>query len=191
MISSTRSVSPKRTASSGEKIRVISSPYFVNTYLDHNTLHRKLCLKLQIAFLLQQAEIKPYSTNPLPRRRILLPPIGALAAEHQNPVIRRKQKIQPIKSLELVVQYGLGYGARPSWLLGWWLLTAFLRAVTLALASSQWQNLGFGFAAAFVPGYGITRAQSGIAEWVTAIITVLNFFLWAAFIAVFSRKYID
>ncbi len=106
-------------------------------------------------------------------------------------VARRKQKKQPIKSLELVVQYGLGYGACPSWLLGWWVLIAFVGAIALALASSQWQNLGFGFAAAFVPGYGISRAQSGIAEWVAAIETIVNFFLLAAFIAVFSRRYID
>jgi hypothetical protein len=39
-------------------------------------------------------------------------------------------------------------------------LIAFVGAIALALASSQWQNFGFGVAAAFVPGYGITRAQS-------------------------------
>src|SRR5208337_5300572 len=139
--------------------------------------------------MVKTAEIKPYARTRCRGGGYSCHP-SVLCLRSQNPVIHRKKK-QPIKSLELVVQYGLGYGARPSWLLGWWLLIAFLGAVTLALANSQWQNLGFGFAAAFVPGYGITRAQSGIAEWVAAIITVLNFFLWAAFIAVFSRKYID
>jgi len=109
-------------------------------------------------------------------------------------VARRKQKHQPTKSLELVVQYGLGYGARPAWLGGWWILIAVLGAISLGLASSnwQWQNLGRAFAAAFVPGYLIIDFQnSGAAEVVAAVLTVLNFFLWAAFIAVFSRKYID
>jgi hypothetical protein len=70
-------------------------------------------------------------------------------------------------------------------------LIAFVGAIALALASSNWQKVGDGFAAAFVPGYLIMNGQSGTAELVAAILTVLNFFLWAAFIAVFSRKYID
>ena len=110
---------------------------------------------------------------------------------YREMVARRKQKKQPIKSMELAVQFGLGYGARPSWLLGWWVLIAFFGATALALASSNWQKVGDGFAAAFVPGYLIMNGQSGTAELVAAILTVLNFFLWAAFIAVFSRKYID
>ncbi len=110
---------------------------------------------------------------------------------YREMVARRKQKKQPIKSMELAVQFGLGYGARPSWLLGWWVFIAFVGAIALALASSNWQKVGDGFAAAFVPGYLIMNGQSGTAELVAAILTVLNFFLWAAFIAVFSRKYID
>ncbi len=104
---------------------------------------------------------------------------------------RRRRKKQPTKTLELAIQYGLGYGARPSWLLSWWILIAVLGALLLSLATSNSQNLVSGFAAAFVPGYLIINGQSGVAELIAAILTVLNFFLWAAFIAVFSRKYID
>jgi len=37
----------------------------------------------------------------------------------------------------------------------------------------------------------LSHAQPGAVVWVTAAETVLAAFLWAAFIAVFARKYLD
>jgi hypothetical protein len=51
---------------------------------------------------------------------------------YREMVARRKQKKQPIRALELVVQYGLGYGTRPSWLLVTWILIALLFGITLS-----------------------------------------------------------
>ena len=111
---------------------------------------------------------------------------------YREMVAKRKQKNQPIRSLELIVQYPLGYGVRPSWLATTWILVAITVGAFLTGASGSIMNLPFGIAATFVPGYGISspNAPSGfISLCIICIATIFSAFFWAAFITVFSRKF--
>ncbi|MGA7076819.1 MAG: pentapeptide repeat-containing protein [Halobacteriota archaeon] len=109
---------------------------------------------------------------------------------YQEMKARRRQKTQPIRALEkLLIQYTMGYGAYPSRLAATWLLAALISGILLGLSSGEIANIGLGFVGAFVPGFAISRELTGVAEWVAGVETVIGTFLWAAFIAVFSRKY--
>jgi len=104
---------------------------------------------------------------------------------------KRKQKNDPQKTLECIIQYGVGYGVHYEWLLAWWVAAAVVMGLAFSIAnSSALQNFIFGFAAAFVPGYGISlHFQSIVSEWIGCIGAIFSTFFWAAFILVFARKY--
>jgi hypothetical protein len=104
---------------------------------------------------------------------------------------KREQKNEPIKTLECIIQYGVGYGVHYEWLLVWWVVVAVIIGLALSIVnSSALQNFIFGFAAAFVPGYGISsHFQSNVSECIGCIGAIFSTFFWAAFILVFARKY--
>lgn len=105
---------------------------------------------------------------------------------------KRKQKNVLTKTLECIIQYGIGYGVHYEWLVAWWAVIAVIMGLALSIAnSSTLQNFIFGFAATFVPGYGISsHFQSGLgSELIGCIGAIFSTFFWAAFILVFARKY--
>jgi uncharacterized protein YjbI with pentapeptide repeats len=102
----------------------------------------------------------------------------------------RKQKNQPQRALEkLLIGKAMRYGTSWSRLFATWLIVALACGMLLGFATGQLESAVFGFVAAFVPGYAISHAQPGISTWVAGFETVVAAFLWAMFIAVFSRKF--
>ncbi len=107
---------------------------------------------------------------------------------------RRRQSSQPVRFLEwLFIDCALKYGTSPKRLVITWASVAFILGGFTFFASgmlaNSWQleNIGFGAAAAFAPGFALV--QPPISVIVAIIEAMVSAFLWAAFIVVFSRKY--
>jgi hypothetical protein len=93
----------------------------------------------------------------------------------------------------LFIDCALKYGTSPARLVGTWASVAFILGVLTFVASgmlaNSWQleNIGFGAAAAFAPGFALV--QPHVSVIIAIIEAMVSAFLWAAFIVVFSRKY--
>jgi Pentapeptide repeats (9 copies) len=89
----------------------------------------------------------------------------------------------------------LKYGTSVKTLARTWILAAFLLGLLtfvvagLSANSWQWENIGFGFAAAFAPGFALAQPHAGAVLSFAIIEAMVSAFLWGAFILVFSRKY--
>jgi hypothetical protein len=93
--------------------------------------------------------------------------------------------------LEAPLQYALGYGVYPRRLMFTWIFVAITMEVLLTSVRRNMNDLPFGIATAFVPGYGLSlsSALSGVSLWIVCIETIFGAFFWATFITVFSRKF--
>jgi len=80
--------------------------------------------------------------------------------------------------LEAPLQYALGYGAYPFRLMSTWIFVAFVLGALLTSASGNINDLPFGMAAAFVPGYGLSlsNALSLVSLSIVCIATIFSAF---------------
>jgi len=111
---------------------------------------------------------------------------------YKEMVAKREQKAQPIKFLEqLIIQYALGYGVYPLRMMYAWIVIALAMGAFLTGVTGDINDLPFGISAAFIPGYGISLSHvfSGVSLWIIRIEALVSEFFVAAFIVVFSRKF--
>ena len=116
---------------------------------------------------------------------------------YKEMVAKREQKAQPIKFLEqLIIQYALGYGVYPLRMMFAWIVIALAMGAFLTSVTGDINDLPFGISAAFIPGYGLSgygislsHIFSGLSLWIIRIETLVSEFFVAAFIVVFSRKF--
>jgi hypothetical protein len=103
--------------------------------------------------------------------------------------------------LELPVQYIFGYGVYPWRVIATWLVTVFCLAFVywigkgiligngVEAAESLWEYLYFSVVTAATPGYGGYHPKPGIYQGLASFEAIFGTFMWAAFIAIFARKY--
>lgn len=108
---------------------------------------------------------------------------------------KRRQKPCVIRFLELPLQYVFGYGTY------WWgvLITWFSVVLGSALlfwvgdgvegANSLWECMYFSIVTATTLGYGDYRPVHGPFQGLASFEAIFGTFMWAAFIAIFARKY--
>ncbi|ODS37608.1 hypothetical protein BEH94_10310 [Candidatus Altiarchaeales archaeon WOR_SM1_SCG] len=108
---------------------------------------------------------------------------------------KRKQKNTIIRTLELPVQYIFGYGTY------WWGVLILWFSVVFGCAFLYWQGNAVVGASSFQEcvyfsivtittlGYGDYEPVKGIYQLLAASEAVFGTFMWAAFIAIFARKY--
>jgi len=109
---------------------------------------------------------------------------------------KRKQKSFFTRSVEKIfIQYIFGYGVYP-----WRLILSFICIIFafaflfgqgngIVEANSTLDYLYFSVVSAATPGYGGYTPQKGIYQLLAIIEAILGTFMWAAFIATFTRKY--
>jgi len=114
---------------------------------------------------------------------------------------KRKQKNSIIKFVELPIQYIFGYGIYPFRVMATWGLTVLLFAIYFWIfngvgrvgngvenAESFLENLYFSIFTATTLGYGDYRPNPGY-HLMAGILAIFGTFMWAAFVAIFARKY--
>ncbi|MDD2777844.1 MAG: potassium channel family protein, partial [Methanocellales archaeon] len=108
---------------------------------------------------------------------------------------KRKQKSPIIKFLELPIQYIFGYGVYPYRVIATWLFTVFCLAFVywvgngVEAADSLSEYIYFSVVTAATPGYGGYHPKPGIYQVLSIFEAIFGTFMWAAFIAIFARKY--
>ncbi len=108
---------------------------------------------------------------------------------------KRKQKNLIIKILELPIQYVFGYGVYPFRVIATWLLTVFCLAFVYWMgngiegAGSLLGYIYFSVVTAATPGYGGYNPKPGFYQGLASFEAIFGTFMWAAFIAIFARKY--
>ncbi len=107
---------------------------------------------------------------------------------------KRKQKKWYFRYPEVVIQYCFGYGVYPGRFIVTWISVIFIFTVVYSTQSGVNGNLGFwsyfysSVVTAITPGFGTYRPE-GIYQFVASVEAILGTFMWAAFIATFTRKY--
>jgi len=97
--------------------------------------------------------------------------------------------------LELPIQYIFGYGVHPWRVITTWLVTVFVLAFVywlgngVAAADSFWECIYFSIVTAATPGYGGYHPNPGCYQCLASFEAIFGTFMWAAFIAIFARKY--
>ncbi|MDY6864878.1 MAG: potassium channel family protein [Halobacteriota archaeon] len=108
---------------------------------------------------------------------------------------RRRQKKGTIRILELPVQYIFGYGTKWERVFITWLSVLIACALLFWIgggvegANSLWENIYFSVATATTVGYGDYHPKSGVYQALASVEAIFGTFMWAAFIAIFARKY--
>ncbi|MDD3291202.1 MAG: pentapeptide repeat-containing protein [Methanocellales archaeon] len=109
---------------------------------------------------------------------------------------KRKQKKPIIQFLELIlIQKIFRYGTKWEYVLLTWFLVVFGFAFLFWIgngvegATSLWENIYFSIVTATTLGYGDYHPTHGIYQGVAGILAIFGAFMWAAFIAIFARKY--
>ena len=108
---------------------------------------------------------------------------------------KRKQKNLIIRLLEVPVQYIFGYGTKWERVLIAWFSVVFGLAFLFWLgngvenANSLWENIYFSIVTATTLGYGDYHPKLGFYQGVASFEAIFGTFMWAAFIAIFARKY--
>lgn len=110
---------------------------------------------------------------------------------------RKKQKERRLYRLFewFFADWTLKYGTSVRNLARTWILAALILGMltffVVGLSENSWQleSIGFGFAGAFAPGFALAQPRAGAILLFVIIEAMISAFLWAAFILVFSRKY--
>lgn len=107
---------------------------------------------------------------------------------------KRKQKKWYFRYPEVIIQYCFGYGVYPGRFIVTWISVILVFTVIYSTQSGVNGNLGFwsyfysSVVTAITPGFGTYRPD-GIYQLVASVEAILGTFMWAAFIATFTRKY--
>ena len=107
---------------------------------------------------------------------------------------KRKQKKWYFRYLEVVIQYCFGYGVYPGRFIVTWISVILVFTVIYSTQSEINANLGFwsyfysSVVTAITPGFGTYRPE-GNYQLFASVEAILGTFMWAAFIATFTRKY--
>lgn len=108
---------------------------------------------------------------------------------------KRKQKNVLIRLLELPVQSLFGYGTYWRRVLMSWFVVVFGAGILYWLGSgvecgdSLWECIYFSILTATTLSYGDYRPAPGIYQGIATLEAIFGTFIWAAFIAIFARKY--
>ena len=108
---------------------------------------------------------------------------------------RRKQKKRLISILELPIQYIFGYGIKWERVLITWIFVLSVFSLIFWIgngiegADSLWESMYFSVATATTLGYGDYHPKPGIYQALAGVEAIFGTFMWAAFIAIFARKY--
>ncbi len=109
---------------------------------------------------------------------------------------KREQKKPIIRFLELIlIQKIFRYGTKWEYVLITWFLVVFGFAFFFWIgngvegATSLWENIYFSIVTATTLGYGDYHPTYGIYQGLAGILAIFGTFMWAAFIAIFARKY--
>lgn len=108
---------------------------------------------------------------------------------------KRKQKNWFLRILELPIQYVFGYGTRWESVFIVWFLVIFGFGFIYWLgrgvkgANSLWENLYYSISTATGLGSGHYEPFYGFFQGLAAFESIFGTFMWAAFIAIFARKY--
>jgi len=108
---------------------------------------------------------------------------------------KRKRKNLFRKTIELPLQYVFFYGVFPLYFFIVWinfvLFFAFIYWIFEGVSASPslFSSVYFSIVTAMTPGYGGINPKPGIFQGIASIEAIIGTFMWAAFIAIFVRKY--
>lgn len=109
-------------------------------------------------------------------------------------VSKRKQKEWYFKYLEILIQYCFGYGVRPERVIITWISIILIFAIIYSTQNGINGNLDYSsyfyssVVTGITPGFGNYRPD-GIYQLLASFEAIVGTFMWAAFIATFTRKY--